>query len=283
MIPQWNGDRYFVNCREGAEEAARELDSELEWNGPNAPDSTAQLQILQTAVIRRPDVIAVAPADPYGLSATLRRARARGIRVVTWDSDAQADDRDIFVAPAGVEETGRLVADEAAHQIGGSGDVAVLAARWPEWLEAFQARVSERHPGVKVAAVRSGCEYGEQALRQTRDLLRTIPSIKLVLAQFPFSIDATAEAVLLSGRKVNVIGIGASVSCRRHRDTYVTPATVDWDARDLGYLTVYAAVFLARHQAGAGADSISAGRLGTRDLCRGRIVLGPPRITRSSQ
>jgi rhamnose transport system permease protein len=83
MIPRVNGDPYFVGCRQGAEEAARELDVHLIWEGPNAADSTAQFRLLQSWMDRRVDAIAVAASEPSGVSLVLRQARARGIPVIT--------------------------------------------------------------------------------------------------------------------------------------------------------------------------------------------------------
>ena len=37
MMPKAKGDPYFVSCRTGAEEAARELGVELIWDGPTGP------------------------------------------------------------------------------------------------------------------------------------------------------------------------------------------------------------------------------------------------------
>lgn len=56
----------------------------------------------------------MAAPDQAGISPVLRKARAQGIRVVTWDSDAEPDARDIFVNPAHSGDTGRMLADEAA-------------------------------------------------------------------------------------------------------------------------------------------------------------------------
>ena len=47
-----------------------------------------------------------------GISSALRRARARGIKVVTWDADAEPDARDYFVnqaTPEGIGEAKRLL------------------------------------------------------------------------------------------------------------------------------------------------------------------------------
>jgi rhamnose transport system permease protein len=115
MIPQWKGDAYFRSSREGAEEAACELDVDLVWEGPNTPDATEQLMMLQAWNVRPVDAMAVAVSDSSGGSLALRKFRARKIPVVTWDSDAEPDSRDIFVGVPDARDLGYLTVYAAAR------------------------------------------------------------------------------------------------------------------------------------------------------------------------
>jgi rhamnose transport system permease protein len=281
VVPS-KGDAYFGSCREGAEEAARELDVELAWDGPNGSDSTAQFQIVQTWISRKVDGIAVAASERSGMGLILRKARALGIPVVTWNSDVDSDARDLFVAPVSIEEAGRLLAEDAAHLTSGEGALVVLAGPSLEWSESFQVGLSQQHAPVRAAAVRRTGEDVEEEFRETRDLIRSSPSVRLLVALPPVSVSSVAEAVLLSGRKdVKVIGVGHPTACNRYRSTGVMRSLVHWSARDLGYLTVYATTLLAHHELDPTGDSLPAGRLGKRDICDGEIVLGRPAVTRS--
>jgi hypothetical protein len=49
-----------------------------------------------------------------------------------------------------------------------------------------------------------------------------------------------------------------------------------WNTADLGYLTVQTALQLVRGSLGAGATSMSAGRLGTIEIRGSEVILGPP-------
>ena len=48
------------------------------------------------------------------ISMVLRKARSRGIRVVTWDADAEIDSRDFFINQATPEGIGKTLTDEGA-------------------------------------------------------------------------------------------------------------------------------------------------------------------------
>src|ERR1700722_13538663 len=48
VMPKAKGDPYFVSCRIGAEEAARELGVELIWDGPTGLDAAKQNEIVES-------------------------------------------------------------------------------------------------------------------------------------------------------------------------------------------------------------------------------------------
>ena len=100
MMPKAKGDPYFVSCRKGAEEAAKELGVDLIWDGPTGLDAAKQNELVENWITRKVDVIAVAVENRGGISSVLRKARARGIQVLTWDADAEPDARDFFVNQA---------------------------------------------------------------------------------------------------------------------------------------------------------------------------------------
>src|SRR5437773_1262660 len=89
MMPKSKGNAYFIACRKGAEEAARELGIELIWDGPTDPDPAKQSEIVDTWITRGVDVIAVAVENRAGISSVLRKARQRGIQVINAHPDVQ--------------------------------------------------------------------------------------------------------------------------------------------------------------------------------------------------
>ena len=121
MMPKSKGNAYFIACRKGAEEAARELGIKLIWDGPTDPDPAKQNEVIDTWITRGVDVIAVAVENREGISSVLRKGRERGIKVLTWDADADPDARDFFVNQATPEGIGQTLMDNAARVLGGKG------------------------------------------------------------------------------------------------------------------------------------------------------------------
>src|SRR5580765_3075452 len=118
MMPKSKGNAYFIACRKGAEEAAQELGVKLLWDGPTDPDPAKQNEIIDTWITRGVDVIAVACENREGISSVLRKAKSKGIKIITWDADAEPDARDFFVNQATPEGIGQTLMDTAAGVMG---------------------------------------------------------------------------------------------------------------------------------------------------------------------
>jgi rhamnose transport system permease protein len=284
MMPKAKGDPYFVSCRVGAEEAAKELGVELIWDGPTGLDAARQNELVENWITRGVDAIAVAVENRAGISTVLRKARSRGIRVLTWDADAEADARDFFVNQATAEGIGYALTDEAARLLDGKGDFAIItgaltAANQNEWISFIRKRVAEKYPAMKIATIRPSDDDRDKAFAETQTIIRVFPSVRLVMAISAPAVPGAGEAVRQAGRKdVKVIGLSLPNINKPYVHGDVVQTVVLWNTADLGYLTVHAATQLAHGtlQPGAQTKSIQAGRLGTVQIRGSEIVLGPP-------
>ena len=171
MMPKSKGNAYFIACRKGAEEAARELGIKLIWDGPTDPDPAKQNEVIDTWITRGVDVIAVAVENREGISSVLRKARDRGIKVLTWDADALPTARDFFVNQATPEGIGQSLMDNAARVLGGKGSFSIItasltAANMIAWQKTIEARRLEKYPQIKMAALRPCDDLQKKALRR---------------------------------------------------------------------------------------------------------------------
>jgi rhamnose transport system substrate-binding protein len=282
MMPKAKGDPYFVSCRAGAEEAARELGVELIWDGPTSLDASKQNEVVENWITRKVDVIAVSVENRAGISTVLRKAQQRGIRVITWDADAEPDARDFFVNQATPEGIGTTLTDEAARLLDGRGDFAIItgalsAANQNEWMVHIRRRLAEKYPGVKLVTVRPSDDDRDKAFAETQTVLRANPTVRLIMAISAPAVPGAAEAVRQAGRTgVSVIGLSLPNMNKPYVHAGVVQTVVLWNTKDLGYLTVYAGSRLANGALAPGARSVEAGRLGSLEI-RGRdIILGAP-------
>jgi rhamnose transport system permease protein len=284
VMPKAKGDPYFVSCRAGAEEAARELGVDLVWDGPTSLDAAKQNEIVENWITRKVDAIAVAVENRAGISTVLRKARERGIRVLTWDADAEPDARDFFVNQATAEGIGNALTDEASRLLGGKGDFAVItgalsAANQNEWIAFIRKRLANKYPGLKLAAIRPSDDDRDKAFAEAQTLLKVYPSVKLLMAISAPALPGSAEAVRQAGRKdVSVIGLSLPNINKPYVHDGVVQTVVLWNTRDLGYLSVYASALVTQTKLAPGAVTLSAGRLGQIEIRGREIILGAPML-----
>jgi len=282
MMPKSKGNAYFIACKRGADEAAAELGVELIWDGPTATDPAKQTEIVDTWVTRGVDVIAVAVENKGALSTALRNARAKGIKVVTWDADAEPDARDFFVNQATPEGIGFKLMDEAARVLGGKGDFAVItgsltADNLNEWRKYIEARRAAKYPDMRLVVTQPCDDLQTKATEVAGSIMNAHPGVKLLMAICSPAVPGAAEAVKASGRKdVRVIGLGLPNENKPFVHAGITDCVILWNTMDLGYLAVHAAKQVADGELKPGATAIRAGRLNRLEIKGDNILLGQP-------
>ena len=284
MMPKAKGDPYFVSARKGAEEAATELGIDLIWDGPTSLDAAKQNDLVESWITRQVDAIAVSVQNPASISTVLRKARGRGIKVLTWDADAEPDARDYFINQATPEGIGNTLTDEAARLLGGRGDFAVVtsaltAPNQNSWLAVIRKRLAEQHPDLRLVTVRPSDDDRDKAFAETQTVLRANPTVKLIMAIAAPAVPGAAEAVRQAGRTdVKVMGLSLPNINKKYVHEDVVQVVVLWNTTNLGYLTVQAATMAAGGALAAGVTSIQAGRLGAMDVRGAEVLLGKPLV-----
>jgi rhamnose transport system substrate-binding protein len=282
MMPKNKGNPYFVSCRKGAEEAAGALKVRLLWDGPTETDPAKQNEVVESWITRGVDAIAVSVENKEAISTVLRKARARGIKVVTWDADAEPDARDFFVnqaTPRGIAET---LVGHAARLLGGRGEFAIVtasltAANQNEWIKHIRDVLAEKHPEITLVDIRPSDDDRKRAFEETQTLLRVHPNVKVVMAIASPAVPGAAEAVKQSGRTdVRVTGLGLPNASKPYLKDGVLDSAVLWNTNDLGFLTIHTAHALATGTLKAGTTSLQAGRLGTVPVRGDNVLLGVP-------
>ena len=284
MMPKAKGDPYFVSCRLGAEEAAKELGIDLLWDGPTDLDPAKQNEVVEAWITKGVDVIAVSVENQAGISTVLRKAREKGIKVLTWDADAERNARDFLINQATPQGIGYTLTDEAARILGNKGEFAVItaslsAANQNEWIKFIRARLAEKYPDLKLVTVQPSEGDRDRAFSETQTVLKVYPNVKLIMAIAAPAVPGAAEAVKQAGRTdVKVTGLSLPNMNKPYVKDGVVESIVLWNTTDLGYLTVYAAQALISGQLKQGDHELVAGRLGKIEVVDDEVRLGAPFI-----
>jgi ribose transport system substrate-binding protein len=132
MIAKSSTNPVFLSARTGAEAAARELSQKhgipitIEWLTPPGEDGQVQAQRIAQAVNEGANAVLISCSDAGKVTGAINDAVARGVPVMTFDSDAPQSNRFAFYGVDDIK-TGQMVMTELAKQMGEKGSFAILA------------------------------------------------------------------------------------------------------------------------------------------------------------
>lgn len=268
--------------------AAEEYSGEAKEVGPSDASASSQVSYINTLIQQRQDAILIAANDPNAVCGPLKQAMARGIKVVSYDSDTAKECRHLFINQASSEEIGRSQVRLLADLIGGQGEIAILSAtanatNQNTWITYMRDELKKpEYSGMKLVKIAYGDDDDQKSFQQTQGLLQAYPNLKGIIS--PTTVGIAAAARYISGSqykgKVVLTGLGTPNQMRK----FVKDGTVQkfalWDPKNLGYLASYAAAALASGQiTGAEGETFNAGRLGRRTIGKdGEVILGPPTV-----
>jgi ribose transport system substrate-binding protein len=153
MIAKSSTNPVFLSARTGAEAAAKDLTAktgipvEIMWLTPPNEDGQVQAQRIAQAVNEGANAVLISCSDAGKVTGAISDAVARGVPVMTFDSDAPDSKRFTFYGVDDVK-TGQAVMDELATQMGSKGSIAILAGNQNA------PNLRKRVEGVKQAAAR---------------------------------------------------------------------------------------------------------------------------------
>jgi rhamnose transport system substrate-binding protein len=261
------GNGFFDAVHKGADEAGKELDAEVIFVGPTTPTAEGQIETLNSLIAQRVDAIAVSANDPDALVPTLKKAMARGIKVLSYDSAVAAGGRNAHLAPSSDPLIGETVVAMTAELAPfGKGKFAVVSAtptstNQNAWLAEMRKSLAA-HPGLDMVSVAYGDDVSDKSYREAVALLQQHPDLDVLVSISSVGIVACARAVQDQGLagKVQVTGLGLPSELAGYVQSGVVTRFAIWNPIDLGYSTMQVATHLAR---GAGLSKpVPTGRMG---------------------
>jgi ABC-type sugar transport system substrate-binding protein len=305
MMPKFKGENYFDACKVGAEEAAKELGVELLYDGPPQDQATNQKQvdILEGWIAQKVDVIIVSPNDPTAIAPTLKKAQRRGIKVLTFDADAKADSRDLFVNQVVSAGVAQGLIKGAADNLKAKGygpnakaNIAFVSsaktdANQQEWLAECKKLLATSeyswmvlrnedtdvyYPGPDETATQS--QSGTLIGRMGTGANQIQAAIGLTSMSVPaLGSQYQAASVKPSASKTVIVGLATPNAIKAYIKNAANPldAGILWNCMDLGYLAVQAGFQMSKKTITSSSKSFTAGRLGQRTIANKMVVLGP--------
>ena len=287
FVPKLVGIPYFSAMEKGGKEAAKNLGIKFIYDGPFTADVSKQVEIIDNLITKGVDVITVAPNDPAAIVPVLKKAKSRGILVITSDTDGAENIREIFVNQALQEQIGYKTMDELAKAMNYEGEIAIVscgATAWNlnTWITAELARLT-KYPKMKLVTIRYAEEDIQLAINITLDLINAFPDLKGIIGQCTTSAPGVAEAVEQAGKKGKIVATGVSTPSMMKK--YVKSGTVKsfvlWNTIDLGYLTVWAGMYLKEGNKFEDGKQYNVPGISTKPKYIAKdkmLILGPPMV-----
>jgi rhamnose transport system substrate-binding protein len=288
LLPKFIGIPVFTLNGQGGKEAARRLGDTVTYNGPTEASAAKQVPFIDTAVRQGYDAIVISANDPNAVAPALKRAQARGLKVVTYDADAAKDARTVYVSPPSTEAIGAGLVDWVGSQIGNRGEIAILsatttAANQNAWIAVIKKTLRKpKYRNLRLVKIAYGNDNDTKSAQETQALLQAYPNLKGIIA--PTSVGAPAAARVLQQagkcRSIALTGLATPNSMRSYTKRGCGKKFGLWNEVDFGYLAVWVAhAVIEGDLTGKAGESIVAGRLGKRTIGPNNTMpMGPPLV-----
>jgi rhamnose transport system substrate-binding protein len=285
FLPKNLGNAYFDTSDAGGAEAIEEFGGTYSEVGPAEATPDSQVSFINTAAQQGVGGLVVSANDPEAICDALNEARDAGVKVVTFDSDTNAECRDIFINQATAEGIAKIQVDLIAEQIGGSGEIAILSAtanatNQNAWIAMMEEYLASDYPDITLVDTVYGDDDDQTSFDQTAALLQAHPNLKGIISPTTVGISAAARYLSTSEYKGQVFltGLGTPNQMRDYVEDGTVVAFALWNPADLGYLAAYAAKALIEGEiTGAEGDTFEAGKLGSYTVGEnGSVLLGDP-------
>jgi len=241
--------QFWQAVNAGAEKAAGDLNVNITFEGPeNESQVDKQIEMLQTALDKKPAAICFAALDSKAAIPLLEKAKAANIPVVGFDSGV---DSDIPVSTAATDNIAAAgaAADKMAALIGDSGEVAVIvhdqtSRTGIDRRDGFVNEMKAKHSNINIVDIQYG---GGDQLKST-DLAKAIiqahPNLKGFFGANEGSIIGVLNGVKEMKKEGQIVVIGYD-SGKQQIDAIksgVEAGAITQDPIGIGYKCVDAAL-----------------------------------------
>jgi ribose transport system substrate-binding protein len=214
LIAGVKGDEFYITMNCGAQEKAKELGVNLDFQGPDKFDASLQTPIVNAVAAKQPDAVLIAPTDTKAMFAPIQQLASGGSKIVLVDTTLEQPDMAVSQIASDNEAGGREAARALAELVGGSGKVFVVNVK--PGISTTDARAKGFEEGAKEAGLEYlGQDFSQDEPARAASIIKAQlaknPDIKGVFATNLFSAEGTANGVREAGKAgdVKIVGFDA--------------------------------------------------------------------------
>lgn len=265
VIPKFIAEDYFIACERGFLQAEKDLGGKIDfdWVGDTMAQTSSanQKNYIQSFIDKRYDAILVSALDPESYADTLKGARDKGIKVITWDADVNPAARDYFVNQAESDHIAiallkGLAGDLSSYSADNKATVALVSTtndspNQNAWLYAiideYNAKKDSEYSHINLMDAPQEIAYvgNDQgtADEKIKSMLSANANIKGIIALSSNTVPAVSSArdqLNIKG-EIKIVGVSVPEASRSDMESGQMSSVVLWQPYDLGYLTLHVA------------------------------------------
>ncbi|PRX17479.1 monosaccharide ABC transporter substrate-binding protein (CUT2 family) [Orenia metallireducens] len=209
VVPKLVSHPYFKLSAEGMEQAAKDLNVDARFVGPQKADAAKQVSTIENLIVQGVSGIAISPVDANAIKPVIKQAMDKGIKVITFDADAPNSERLAYIG-TGNKSAGKKAGEAMAKKLNGKGKVAIMTGQLgAENLNQRIAGFKEGLAGtdIKVVKVEANGDDMSLALSQAEALLQAY-DLDGIFASSASGAPAAAQALKSKGKVGDVVVIG---------------------------------------------------------------------------
>ncbi|HEX3804681.1 MAG TPA: substrate-binding domain-containing protein [Solirubrobacteraceae bacterium] len=266
MVPKLVGNLVVETNHKCAAMVAKSQNINLDFTGPVTADVQGQINIYNSLIARRVNVIATSSDNPTEAAPTLERAMRAGIKVVTFDSDVLPAARNLYIGDPSNQAIAEAQVNALVRGLGSQNpkaDIAILSSTPTAtiqnvWISLMKAYMKSRYPGLHIVTTQYGNGDISQSMTAAENILHAYPNVRGILAPDSLALPGAAEAIDNLGLKGKVVitGLTDPLSIKK----YILNGTVQnaflWDECLQGQEVMYIARLAADGKLPAGPGKI---------------------------
>lgn len=241
--------QFWQAVKLGAENAAKDLNVKITFEGPETEAMVdKQIEMLQTALDKKPAAIGFAALDTKAALPLLQKAQDQKIPVIGFDSGV---DSDIPLTTAATDnlKAAATAADKMAELIGSSGEVALVvhdqtSRTGIDRRDGFVNEIKSKYPNINIVDIQYGAGDQLKSTDITKAIIQAHPNLKGIFGANEGSIIGVINGITELNKIGKIVAIGYD-SGKPQKDAIragVEAGAITQDPIGIGYKTVDAAV-----------------------------------------
>ena len=238
-----DGIAWFEKMREGVKRFGDETGHKTFLSGPAKADASEQIQIIEGLIAQQVDAICVVPFSVEAIEPVLKKARDRGIIVISHEASSQVN-ADAIIEPFDNAEYGRHLMDHLAKLMGEKGEYATFVGSLTskshnEWIDGAVEHQKAKYPKMKLVAEKiESYDDQNQAYEKANEVLVAHPKLNGILTCAMAAAPGVALAIEEKGLedKVNLVSTSLVEVTKQYLESGALKLVSFWRPDDSGYV-----------------------------------------------